>query len=372
MVSVHEIHTNPKVHLALGKVRKNAETGELNVDVSRIRDLANHDENLALTNQPLNGSKSDQDLKEWAEKKRKDGTTNKEKFDTENSLTEEKHDQAHQHIDNTVEPALLIKQTTELLQTGGKQAALMGMRQAFGLLLTELVNSLFNEFKLLIKQGIATGKTLFEEIQQRLSRAIESVIKKIPEAVGQMFQGGVSGFMSNLLTFLINNFLSTAKRFVTVIREGIIGLFRAFKMILFPPKNMTHDQAMQEGLKILTTVVISSVGILLTETVSAFMATIPFLQPISGLITPVLIGIITGLASAFLAYQIDCWFDRYRHSMSEKFMDELLADARRRDEFACELVTLSESSLSNIENYANAIGTYQHIGIALGTASRLC
>jgi hypothetical protein len=53
------------------KVRKNAETGELNVDVSRIRDLANHDENLALTNQPLNGSKSDQDLKEWAEKKRK-------------------------------------------------------------------------------------------------------------------------------------------------------------------------------------------------------------------------------------------------------------------------------------------------------------
>ena len=60
VVSVHEIHTNPKVHLALGKVRKNAETGELNVDVSRIRDLANHDENLALTNQPLNGSKSDQ------------------------------------------------------------------------------------------------------------------------------------------------------------------------------------------------------------------------------------------------------------------------------------------------------------------------
>ena len=43
--------------------------------------------------------------------------------------------------------------------------------------------------------------------------------------------------MSNLLTFLINNFLSTAKRFVTVIREGIIGLFRAFKMIFFPPKN---------------------------------------------------------------------------------------------------------------------------------------
>ncbi|MDA6076154.1 hypothetical protein O0544_02515 [Edwardsiella anguillarum] len=63
------------------------------------------------------------------------------------------------------------------MQTGGKQAAMMGMRQALGVLLTELVNCLFNEFKVLVKQGVAVGKTLFEEIRQRLVRVIDSVVK---------------------------------------------------------------------------------------------------------------------------------------------------------------------------------------------------
>ena len=131
---------------------------------------------------------------------------------------------------------------------------------------------------------------------------------------------------------------------------------------------MTSDQALQEGLKILTAVVITSVGLLLTETMGGFMATVPFLKPFADLITPVLIGIMTGLLSAFLAYQIDCLFDRYRNSQSEKFIDELLTDAKRRDEFATELVALSETSLGNIENYSKSISLYQSIGVTLGAA----
>lgn len=362
-VSLKEIHSDPKMHLALGQ-----DTGGSDVDVTRIRELANSEKNLSLTNAPGNQSKRDQDLKEWSEKKRADGSTNAEKYGLDEKLVEKKYREAKRHVNNTANKALLKKQTTELLQTGGKQAAMMGVRQALGLLLTELVNGLFNEFKVLIKQGVEAGKTLYEDIRQRLARIMDSVAKKIPDAVGQMFEGGVSGFMSNLLTFLINNFLSTAKRFVTMIREGLLGLFRAFKMIFFPPEHLTGDQALQEGLKILTTVVISSVGLLLNETVATFMATVPFLKPLADLITPVLIGIMSGLLSAFAAYQIDCLFDRYRNSLSEKFMDELLADATRRDEFANELVALSNSSLGNIENYSKSICLYQGVGVALGSA----
>lgn len=369
VVSVSEIHNDPKMHLSLGKVTKDEKTGGTKVDISRIREVANSDENLALTNQPLNGSKSDEDLKEWAAKKRKDGTTNAEKFDAKEDFLQDKYDTAKEHINSTSNHALLKKQATELLQTGGKQAALMGVRQALGLLLTEMVNGLFNEFKVLIKQGVEVGKTLFEEIRQRLERVIASVVKKIPDAVEQMFQGGASGFMSNLLTFLINNFLSTAKRFVTVIREGLHSLIRAFKMIFYPPKHMTDAQAFQEGLKIFSAVVVASVGLLLNETVATFMMTVPFLKPFGDLITPVLIGIMTGMLSAFLAYQIDCLFDNYRYSLSEKFMDELLVDTKRRGEFANELVTLSESSMGNIENYSKSITLYQSIGVALGSAN---
>lgn len=368
VVSISEVHNDPMMHLALGKVTIDKETGQLKADVSQIRKIVNSDENLALTDRSLNRSKGDKNLEEWVATERKDGTTNAEKFGVDKERVEKKYKTAKSHIENNAKNGLLKKQKSELFSTGIDQAIRMGMRQALGLLLTELVNGLFNEFKVLLKQGVEAGKTLFEEIRQRLARVIMSVVRKIPDAVGQMFQGGISGFMSNLLTFLINNFISTAKRFVTVIREGLLGLFRAFKMIFFPPKHMTGDQALQEGLKILTTVVITSVGILLNETVATFMATVPFLKPFADSITSVLIGIMTGLLSAFLAYQIDCLFDRYKHSLSEKFMNELLTDAKRRDEFTSELVTLSETSLGNIENYSKSVSLYQDIGATLGSA----
>ncbi|WP_375576327.1 hypothetical protein [Paracidovorax oryzae] len=351
VTSLKTISKNKKVHLAL-------ETGE---SLDRVKQMANSDENLVATHKSINRSKRDGSLDEMMKCKGSEYEINPE-------LVAQAKERSEEHIASTVNTALMKKQGIELLQTGGKQAAMMGMRQALGLLLAELVNGLFNEFKVLIKQGVKGGKTLFEEIQLRLTRVIESVVKKVPAAVGQLFQGGVSGFMSNLLTFLINNFISTAKRFVTVIREGLLGLFRAFKMIFFPPKHMTGDQALQEGLKILTTVVVTSVGLLLNETVATFMTTVPFLKPFAELITPVLIGSLAGLLSAFLAYQIDCMFDRYRHSLTEKFMDELLADAKRRDEFTSELVALSQSSLSNIENYSKSINLYQNIGAVLGSA----
>lgn len=221
---------------------------------------------------------------------------------------------------------------------------------------------------MLVSHGIEAGKTLFEDIKERLSRVIKSVVDKIPDAISHMIEGGISGFMSNLITFLLNNLISTAKRFVTIIREGIIGLFKAFKMIFFPPPNMSNDQAMQAGLKILAGVVATTIGFLLNESVAAFMLTVPFLKPVADIVTPVLVGIVTGLLSAFLAYQIDCLFDSYRFSNRERAMDELMADTERREAFAQDLKSLSEKSLANIENYSNSIKIYQHIGATIGKA----
>ncbi|CAI8891011.1 hypothetical protein EMIT091MI3_50109 [Kosakonia quasisacchari] len=108
---------------------------------------------------------------------------------------------------------------------------------------------------------------------------------------------------------------------------------------------------------------------LLNESIATFMATLPFLKPFADMLTPVLMGIATGLLSAFLAYQIDTFFDRSRFSLNEKMMDEMIADSKRREAFAGELVTLAESSLGNIENYSKAVTQYQAIGANLATAA---
>jgi hypothetical protein len=314
------IHESKRVHLFL-------QTGK---DRSAVKEMANAEENLVATKNSINRSRGAESLVEFAK-------DNGERWELDLKLVADVATKSEKHINSTLNSAQLRKQGHELLQTGGKQAVQMGLRQALGLLLTELVNGLFNEVKALIADGIEVGRTLIEDLRQRLLRVIKAVARKIPGAVSQLLQGGVSGFMSNLFTFLLNNLISTAKRFVTAIREGLLGLFKAFKMILFPPATMTGEEALRVGLKILSGVVTSTVGLLIHESVNGFMMTVPFLAPVADIVAPALVGILTGLVSAFAAYQIDCLFDRRLNRHSERFMDELLADAGHRAAFANEL-----------------------------------
>lgn len=349
--SLKAIHDTKKMHLAL-------QTGE---SWDAAKTMANAPENLVATSKSINTSKRSTDLEEFMAKKG-------EQYGLDPERVAEVQARSDEHINSTVNSALLKKQGKELLETGSAQALLMGLRQAFGVLLVELVNGLFNEFKALIVQGIELGQALLEDLARRLLRVAEAVARKIPDALGQLFQGGVSGFVSNLLTFLLNNLVSTAKRFVTAIREGVLGLVRAFRMILRPPATMTAEQGLREGLKLLTAVVASTVGILIQESVTQFMTGVPFLVPIGEIVAPALVGIVTGLVSAFAAYQIDCFFDRRANRHDEKLLDELLADARRREAFASELGMASEISLAGLDNYAKAIELYGRTAESLAAA----
>lgn len=339
-VSLNEIHGDKDLHLRFSEEER--------------KRIANSEKNMAYIEASLNRSKG---KRSWEE------CLNDPAFVEKNNLTPDdiKRIKAiDKEARSYIKKEKNKKLAEEVLVTGAEEAVRMGLRQALGVLLTELVNGLFNEFKILIKQGVELGKTIFQEIHERLTRVVDSVVKKVPDAIGQFFAGGISGFMTNLLTFLINNFITTAKRFVTMIREGFLGIIRAIKMIFFPPKNMTNEQALQEGLKILTITIVTVFGFALESTISTFVASIPVLGSIADLITPVLIGIMTGLLSALLAYQIDRVFDR--NSFNEKFMDELLLDATRRDKFADELAGLTQISIGNIDNYSKSIALYERIG----------
>ena len=348
--SIKEFHLDPKTHLA-------HQTG---ISAKRAAEVINNEKNLALTDQETNRKKGAKTLEEL-------NNEQGQECNLDQNRVKKADEDSKKHISSESNKDLLKKQTEELVQTGLAQALKMGMRQALGVLLTELVNGIFNEFKILIKNGFEFSKAMLREIKRRLSKVFKSVIAKVPDALNQMVKGGLSGFLSNLLTFIINNFLSTAKNIVTVIREGLHSLIKAFKFILFPPKNLTSEQALQEGLKILTTTVITSLGILFNESVKLFIQSMPFLQPFAETITPVLVGIITGLTSAFLAYQIDCYFNQ--ESMDEKLLDDLFESVEKQTALANSLIELTNNSLSNISNYSTSIAIYQRTGINLAAAA---
>ncbi|MBB5866478.1 hypothetical protein [Xanthomonas sp. 3058] len=359
-ISLKEFHEAPKNHLALGKVT--IVNGQDVVVTSTMAGVVNDEANLSLTNKSLNASKGGHRVDEWVDDKLAKAEKAGKSLDFDPQAVQSSYDRARDAINAKVDTALLKKQAAELANTSLDQAKQMGVRQAMGVLLTELVNSLFVEFKELIRKGVKLGKALLDDLRQRLSTVAINVAKKVPEAFSALFEGGISGFASNLLTFLLNNVLSTAKRYVTAIREGLLGLFHAFRMIAFPPEHLSEKAAFQAGLKMLSTVLMTTIGILLGESVANFLLSIPVLLPVANVIAPVLVGILTGLLSALMAYQIDAVFERRRLDAQGLSIEAMLADAKYRKQLSEELADQTSLALSSYELNLQSLQLYQAVG----------
>lgn len=196
----------------------------------------------------------------------------------------------------------------ELLTTGAEQAGLNALRQAFGVLLHEFANGSFIEIKVLLVNK-NDEQNLIDQLIESLKRVMYRVIDKLKVALDALLQGGAQGFISNVLTFLINNLITTAKKFVTIIREGMQGLWQAIKLILNPPADMPAIEAARQATKIIAAVVTTGLGMMLDESVKVFIATIPLLLPIADILSTALTAIITGVISALVVYGLDRIFD---------------------------------------------------------------
>jgi hypothetical protein len=128
-------------------------------------------------------------------------------------------------------------------------------------------------------------------------------------------EGSISGFLSNLVAFLINNLIKTSKKFVRIIREGFLSLIKAIKTIVHPDEGMTKYEAIKAGIKLISTAVITSLGILLEQSVNAFLTTFPFLAPISGILSSAIVGIATGIVAVVVIYLLDRFFEFKKFSV---------------------------------------------------------
>lgn len=196
----------------------------------------------------------------------------------------------------------------ELLNTGAQEAGKNALRKAFGVLLHEFANGSFIEIKVLLKDK-QDEQNLIDQLIDSLKRVMHRVIDKFKAAFDALLQGGVQGFISNTLTFLINNLITTAKKFVTVIREGMQGLWQAIKLMLNPPKDMPAMEIARQVTKIIAGVVTTGLGMLMEESVKGFIASIPVLLPIAEVLSTALTAIITGVVGALVVYSLDRIFD---------------------------------------------------------------
>lgn len=211
----------------------------------------------------------------------------------------------------------VVYHSRELALTGASDAAKGGLRQAMGVVLYELVNGLFVEIKTLINMPGKIDRIL-ERLTEAAGRIAERVRQKVSAVLDAALHGGIQAFVSNLLTFLINNLITTSARVVTIIRESMRGLYDAAKVVVSPPPGMPGLEVARHATNIVAGVVTTVLGMLFEESVSGFLQSIPFLLPVAGVVSPAITGILTGVAASLVIYGVDRLFDWLASSGTEE------------------------------------------------------
>jgi len=293
-------------------------------------DLANTDDNLKTTNSTINRSKKadtmddflerkNKNLQEMADLKSKPNLTEKEENRLKKLVKLEKiDDNKAKEVDGKSRDSMnkkinkeyyqSEKFAKETLSTGATEGAKMGMQQAMGLVIVEFFTALFDEILDIYNEGFSNGfdnDSFFTILKERLKRIADKLMAKWKDVAIAFKDGAISGFISNLLTTAINMFATTAKRMVRIIREGMFSLYRAIKMLLFPPEGMSSEDAMHEAKKLMASGVIISLGVLAEEVIDTMIKTTVALEPFADIITTVFVGAATGLAVTMTVYYID-------------------------------------------------------------------
>lgn len=337
-VSIHGEHIT-----AVSQIQKDSRNhlfANGNTSQERLEDrssLSGHKDNLTLIEGGMNSSKSDSDLKEWANSKvskqhaKETGNpemTNKEYYELNESLIDKEYKKSKNFIRNEQVKKQIKKQGKEIVSTGVTEGFKMGMQQAIGLIMTEFFTALFDEIIDIYNNGFYNNSISDEKILSVLKERCHRIGKRLLSRwkdVASAFQDGlISGFISNLITVFVNSMHTTFKRLNRLIREGIYSIFKAIKMVLYPPDNISTEEVLHEAKKIIASGIVISLGIISEEYVSKLIVATPILKPFEQTITSVFIGTITGLTVTYVVYYLD------KNKNNKDAVNELLNQSDRQ------------------------------------------
>ncbi|WP_380181698.1 hypothetical protein [Kalamiella sp. sgz302252] len=334
--------------------------------------MANNPKNLVAAESHINQSMQEKEKNEWADKVRTKGKgkglTNAEHFGIDSEKLQQTASTAEAHVSAEVRIAQLKKQGVELVKTGADQAMYSALRQALGIALHTLVNQTFIELKRLYSD--AAKDNLIDRLTAALRRVVDKVMSKLRAMLDAAVNGLFQGFISNLLTFLINNFITTAAKVVTVIREGTAGLWKAIKMLIAPPPGQSAIDTARAVTKILAGVVTTSLGLMFEEAIKGFLASIPLLLPLVNILSPAITAILTGIVSSLVVYGLDRFFDWLSQTDTERLqamengLDVVKENTQR-------MANWLELQFQSAVNYREIDADYQLIATRLSTVHEM-
>lgn len=236
---------------------------------------------------------------------------------------------AREHYDQQISKEYYSssKFLNDTIQASYKLGFNMGIKQALGIILAEVIILIKKEIPQLVKTMKNEFKLglFFQKISEIIKQAFINVQTKYKEIIQGFANGVLSGILASLVTTLINIFVTSAKHVVKIIRESLSTIVGALNILIINPDNLPYGEVLKAVAILLSTGMSVILGTIVTEA----MSKIPALNiPIIGEVLTTFIGAsVTGLMSVSLLYYIENskqikkivdWLNQFKSSFDHK------------------------------------------------------
>lgn len=255
--------------------------------------------NLVVTDRAPNRSMREHDIKEWENyDSTQKGITNKEKYSIDdrrvNPRVKKAKAASKEHLPTNAERAAYYGET--IVADAGKQAMIAAIKGA----LLYIFYRFFDESINFISEAISKYKKdelSLKVLINMISDSLSSIWEKIVEESAMMFDcvksSAFSAALSSIITTIINCFLTTSKKIVTMLREIFVTVGKTVTVLTSQKINVEKDNRVSMALDVLQKGCIACIGIALSEAIAtALRATIfaPLSDDLSNMISYFLIG----------------------------------------------------------------------------------
>lgn len=210
-------------------------------------DLANRPENFYFTSESMNKKMKSMPKEEFVEKYRNELTPEQ----IEAILSTNKR--ARESIDADINKAYYSSEKfyKDTISAANRLGASMGIREALGFVMVEILFSCKNE--ILSVPPNSTFKDYFDALVSGVKYGVSYVAHNHQYLFKAFGEGYFAGVLSSISTTLINVFLTTDIIIAKCIRTGCITLVRASKILFFNPENLLMGDRLKATLVTIST-----------------------------------------------------------------------------------------------------------------------
>ncbi|WP_295789726.1 hypothetical protein [uncultured Veillonella sp.] len=322
-VNIDHVVSRAETHMKWGRVQGHIPTEE----------LANIEENLAITNEALNKSKGAKSVTEYSEKSEQRAKDlleqNKkanEKIRNSNKSEEQKKKEIEENnkrladklaadpeLMKAADDAARAAQNKAILKAVAKETTKKALRDALIVMITTVLKDFLREIANAIYQFFKSSIKNLEMLLMALNDALIRFYENLTKSYKKIFKQGLDSIAGTFFSAIIDNMIKDAKKVVSNIKQ-LIGLGRQINEFWKKPENKEKEFIEKAGgvIKIITTTIVGSVGLFLhtiltkaAESIPGFQIPIPLFGTIGSLIAGVVSGIISGVIGAIALYEID-------------------------------------------------------------------